>query len=224
MSAPESRWRELLALALPALDHVYGQNETEHARWTLGGGTAIAVTIEHRISYDIDLFVPGTPLKLFTPQHNLAAKQISTSYQWPGHMLKYERPEGEIDFLSPALQTEPGYAWHVIDGRRIAVELPEEVIVKKIRFRSARFTARDVFDLAAVARTRPGLSAILALEVPDALHRTRESLDLHARRGLDALGASISPTASFSGLIHEAFSIGRDVLTEAAVIANVDRE
>ena len=69
MSAAESNWRDLLDLALPALDHVYGQGwgGTSRPGWTLGGGTALAIRIDHRISYDIDLFVPGVTLKLFTP-------------------------------------------------------------------------------------------------------------------------------------------------------------
>ena len=34
---------------------------------------------------------------------------MSDVYQWPGHYLKFELPNGEIDFLSPPLQTEPGF-------------------------------------------------------------------------------------------------------------------
>lgn len=218
MSVPDSRWRELLDLALPALDHVFGAevDEAKPAAWTLGGGTAIALSIDHRISYDIDIFVPGVPLKLFTPSQNPAAGRISSRFQWPGHYLKFERSEGEIDFISAVLQTKPGYAWRGLCGRPIAVETPEEVVVKKIRFRSARFTARDVFDLAAVAEARPDLSATLAGEVPDALARTLESLDLQAKRGAEALARSVTPTPASAGILQDAFAIGRRVLEEAS--------
>ncbi|MGU3540898.1 nucleotidyl transferase AbiEii/AbiGii toxin family protein [Methylobacterium sp. A54F] len=221
MSAPESRWRHLLALALPALDHVFGPetDETRPPPWTLGGGTAIAVWIDHRISFDVDLFIAGVPLKRFTPRHNPGAAAISRTYQWPGHDLKFERPEGEIDFLSAPLQTEPGYAWTDLEGRRIAVETPEEVLVKKIRFRSARFTARDVFDLAAVAKLSPELPGILAREVPDALARTLEALDFQAARGTTALARSVIPTAWTRNLAGEAFALGRGALERAAALA-----
>ncbi|GEO98980.1 nucleotidyl transferase AbiEii/AbiGii toxin family protein [Methylobacterium haplocladii] len=221
MSAPETRWRELLDLALPALDHVFGAeaDETKPAPWTLGGGTAIALSIDHRVSYDVDLFVPTVPLKLFTPARNPAAARISPNFQWPGHSLKFERAEGEIDFLSPVLQTEPGYGWRDYGARRIPVETPEEVVVKKIRFRAARFTARDVFDLAAVANVRPGLAKLLAQEVSDALQRTCEALELQAARGTEALAQSIVPTPSSAGLVAEAFTIGRRVLAEAILLA-----
>ena len=58
----------------------------------------------------------------------------------------------------------PGFAWKDILGRRIAIETPEEVIIKKIRYRSEKFTARDAFDLAAVAQARPVLATIIAEE------------------------------------------------------------
>ncbi len=221
MSAPDPQWRRLLDLALPALDHVFGPgtDETRPAPWTLGRGTALALWIDHRISYDVDLFVPGVPLKRFTPQQNPAAARISGTYQWPGHYLKYERPEGEIDFLSVVLQTEPGYAWMDHGARRIPVETPEEILVKKIRFRSARFTARDVFDLAAAARARPALAEVMAREVPDALERTLESLEHQARRNSDTLAHSIIPTAHAADLIAEAFPVGRRVLRDAIDLA-----
>jgi len=159
------------------------------------------------------------PLKLFTPARNPAAALISPTFQWPGHHLEVERPEGEIDFLSPVLQTEPGYGWRDYGARRIPVETPEEVVVKKIRFRSTRFTARDVFDLAAVANARTGLAALLAREVADALQRTHEALELQAARGTEALAQSIVPTRSSAGLVAEAFTIGRRVLAEAILLA-----
>lgn len=216
MSAPESRWRDLLDLALPALDHVFNPVVSNApARWTLGGGTAIAQRIDHRISHDIDLFVPGVPLKLFTPGRNPAAARISVRFQYPGHYLKFERPEGEIDFLSPPLQTEPGYTWIDYKGRAIALETLDEVIVKKIRFRSARFTARDIFDLAAVGEGSPTLPETLASEVPDALERTLDSIDVQAKRGYDAMGASIIATAKGEPLLTTCFELARQVLDEA---------
>ena len=132
--------------------------------------------------------------------------------------MKFQRPEGEIDFLSPPLQTEPGYAWMDRGGRRIAVETPEEVIVKKVRFRSARFTARDVFDLAAVADACPGLVGVLVREVSDAIPRAQEAVEVQARRGIDALAASVilsrPDVDRFSGVVDTA----RRTLASAAAL------
>ena len=139
--------------------------------WTLGGGTAIALRIAHRLSDDIDIFVPSKPLRAFTPTYNPGSRAISDRFQWPGHYLKFECEGGEVDFLSPHLQTDPGFTWERYRDRDVALETLEEVIVKKIRFRSARFTARDLFDLAAVARATPAIVNVLASEVADALPR-----------------------------------------------------
>jgi hypothetical protein len=221
MPAERSEWRLLLDLALPALDHVFGPPDEGTARnhtpdWTLGGGTAIMLHIRHRISHDIDIFVPGTRLKLFTPATNPAAARISGRFQWPGHYLKFERPEGEIDFLSAMLQTKPGFTWSNLKGRPIAVETPEEVIVKKIRFRSHGFTARDAFDLAAVAAVRPGLDRTLRAETPDALPRLAEALRILERQGYDALAKQITPIGMGVALLPTALERARHVVDCAA--------
>ncbi len=59
-----TQWKRLLDIALPVLDHVYRGARDE---WTLGGRTAIALRIGHQLSDDVDLFVPGMPLKEFSP-------------------------------------------------------------------------------------------------------------------------------------------------------------
>lgn len=219
MTAEPSKWRDLLELALPALDHVFGrQSSLDDPDWTLGGGTAIALQLAHRVSYDIDIFLQRGKLKSFTPAMNPAARLISERYQWPGHHLKYERPEGEIDFLSAILQTEPGFEKYDFNGRAIAIETPEEVIVKKVRYRSERFTPRDAFDLAAVASARAGLAIVLADEVPDALDRLGESLRLIEARGLDTVEQAVVPTRSGRKILHQTFEIANDTVSQAVQI------
>lgn len=219
MTAEASKWRDLLELALPALDHVFErQTSLDDPDWTLGGGTAIAIQLDHRVSYDIDIFLQRGKLKALTPAHNPAATLISDRYQWPGHYLKYERPEGEIDFLSAVLQTEPGFEKYEFNGRAIAIETPEEVIVKKIRYRSERFTPRDAFDLAAVASARAGLAIVLADEVPDALGRLAESLRLIESRGLDAVEQAIIPTPYGSKILGQTFEIANSTVAQAVQI------
>ncbi|MDP4025894.1 nucleotidyl transferase AbiEii/AbiGii toxin family protein [Methylobacterium sp. NEAU 140] len=215
MSGPESRWRHLLDRALPALRYVLGpEDPSQPPRWTLGGGTALALWLDHRISFDIDLFVPTVPLRHFTPAENPHAAAISRHFQWPGHYLKYETAEGEIDFLSPPLQTTPGYVWTTIGADAIPLETPEETIVKKIRYRSARLTARDAFDIAAVAEARPALAEALAQFVPDALPRAIEALDFLIGRGTD-LASVIRVTETCRPLLGTALDRARRTLVAA---------
>jgi hypothetical protein len=219
MTAEPSKWRDLLELALPVLDHVFNRSVSlDDPDWTLGGGTAIAIQLNHRVSYDIDIFLQRGKLKALTPSENPAARLISDRYQWPGHYLKYERPEGEIDFLSAVLQTEPGFEPFDFNGRIIAIETPEEVIVKKVRYRSERFTPRDVFDLAAVATGRTGLAKVLADEVPDALGRLTESLRLIEARGLEVVEKGIIPTQFGSRIMGDSFEIANSTVAQAVDI------
>ena len=170
MGSWNSHWQELLDLALPAIDHVASRVPPgTNWRWSFGDGTALALQIDHRVSYDIDLFVSGVRLKLFTPHQNPAAKLISDSFQWPGFYLKFQLPIGEIDFLSSDLLTSPGVVPFGYKGRQILLETPEEIVVKKLRYRSASLKLRDVFDLACTSVTQQGLAAVLAEEVPDIL-------------------------------------------------------
>lgn len=196
----------MLQKALPALDHVFPPASFETGArpdWTLGGGTAIALRIAHRLSDDIDIFVPSRPLKAFTPAQNPGSRAISDRFQWPGHYLKFECGEGEIDFLSAHLQTDPGFTWEQYRDRVIALETLEEVVVKKVRFRAASFTARDIFDLAAVARAEPGLVKTLAVEVADALPRLKAIIEARAKRPGD-FQREIRPRDGFVDLLATA--------------------
>lgn len=196
-------WDELLQRALPALDHVFPPASFDRDRrpdWTLGGGTAIALRIAHRLSDDIEIFVPSKPLRAFTPTHNPRSRAISDRFQWPGHYLKFECEGGEVDFLSPHLQTDPGFTWEAYRNRDVALETLEEVIVKRIRFRSARFTARDIFDLAAVARATPAIVDVLASEVADALPRLKAALQARPESP-DSLRNELRPTKEFEDLL-----------------------
>lgn len=221
MTVRATKWQELLEKALPALEHVFGRDILRPdgvPNWTLGGGTAIAIHLHHRISYDVDLFVAGTPLKRFAPHNNPHAKALSPTYQWPGHYLKYELKDGEIDFLSPSLQTEPGFNVLEISGRSIPVETPEEVIIKKIRFRSQTFTARDVYDLAAVALERPELPALMQAETGDALERLAESIRFLEAKHSSRLHEEVVLTAKGKAIIDRAFEIAKTTVQAALAV------
>lgn len=205
MNDAASSWEALFDAAMPALDHVFRKEPQDNKPdWTFGGGTALMLQINHRVSHDIDIFLQHSSLKAFTPNQNPAAARISQRYQWPGHYVKFERPDGEVDFLSAPLQTSPGYDWNIIRGRRVALETPEEIIVKKIRYRSQSFTTRDTFDLAAVSSVRPRLALTLVAEVGDALPRLAEALRVIAARGWSTHANAIAPTGMGVALLPHA--------------------
>lgn len=203
--ANQSNWRVLLDLALPAIQHVFpnARKSGREPDWTLGGGTALAMTLEHRISYDIDIFVKGESLRRFVPGSqpgaNPHALAISSKFQWPGHYVKFERPEGEVDFLSSALLTESGFVPYAYKGHEISIEKPEEIIIKKIRYRAARFTPRDVFDLVSAERGYGygGIAKAIATYTPDLINDLADVISNLRYPG----NATIAPTPEFEDVL-----------------------
>ena len=213
-----------MTLALPALDHAMPAEADrltrgDTPRWSLGGGTALALRLGHRISDDIDIFVTSIALAELTPRRNPAAKAIHPYPQWPGHYLKFEREEGEIDFLSSALQTTPGFSIELFRGRSVALETAEEIVVKKIRYRAAQFTPRDAFDLACVLERQPEVISVIAREAGDALPRLHAALDVIGRRGPAAISAQVRPEPTHQHLMVDTAARARAGIAKASALA-----
>ena len=216
-----SRWSGLLARALPLVDHVYGGKDidTDKAAWTLGGGTAIALRITHRISDDVDLFVDTMDLRAFIPMRNPHARGLSDDMQFPGNYLKFLLQDGEIDFLPGPLISNPGYTWETFGGRRVALQTSEEVILKKVRYRSGSFKARDAFDLAAVARLSEHLGTLLVDETGDMLPTLLTALGRHD--GTTMAKANIRPLAGYENLASTAVAESTAFITD--LIATMEK-
>ncbi|CAN7745541.1 nucleotidyl transferase AbiEii/AbiGii toxin family protein [Variovorax sp. LjRoot290] len=125
--------------------------------WTLGGGTVLMFRYEHRLSKDIDIFVPDPQyLGFVTPRLSDTAAELTNDYtELPGSFVKLQFEEGEIDFVAaPNLLDQAWEIWEIA-GRSIRVETAAEIIAKKIYHRGNRATARDLFDLSLVIEREP---------------------------------------------------------------------
>ncbi|MDZ7695585.1 MAG: nucleotidyl transferase AbiEii/AbiGii toxin family protein [Deltaproteobacteria bacterium] len=136
-------------MALPVLSDL-------DAPWTLGGGTGLFLSLRHRISYDIDIFMED-PRTLKRIAGDPRVRQISDNWQFPGNYLKLVRSEGEIDFILASSITEDCFFAYDFKGLSIRVETPSEIIAKKIRHRGHAVTIRDLFDFASAMEHDPGL-------------------------------------------------------------------
>lgn len=149
----------------------------------------------HRLSKDIDIFVPDPQyLGFVSPRLSDAAERVSADYvEGPGY-VKLLRPEGEIDFVaSPNLTAQPYDEWTLL-GRTVKVETAAEIVAKKLWHRGDRATARDLFDLSLVIEREP---QALATAAPHLVrHRDAFLTQLQRRRAvlsaqfeaIDALG------------------------------------
>jgi hypothetical protein len=152
---PEGVWQSLLAHAFTLVDEI-ARHGISDPFWTFGGGTVLMLRHAHRLSKDVDIFVPDPQyLGFVSPRLSDAAERVSQDYvEGPGY-VKLLRPEGEIDFVaSPNLTVQPYDEWTLL-GRTVKVETAAEIVAKKLWHRGDRATARDLFDLSLMIEREP---------------------------------------------------------------------
>jgi predicted nucleotidyltransferase component of viral defense system len=156
---PDGIWQGLLQHAYSLIDEIAAHG-IPNPFWTFGGGTVLMLRYRHRMSKDIDIFVPDPQyLGYVSPRLSDVAEAVSDKYvEGPGY-IKLLLPEGEIDFVaSPNLTSDPFEVWELL-GRQIKVETSAEIVAKKLWHRGDRATARDLFDLALVIEREPAALA-----------------------------------------------------------------
>jgi hypothetical protein len=172
--------------------------------WSFGGGTALAVHLGHRVSYDIDLFLDSSrDLRALTPQRNPRITALlgnpPMKYEYPGSYLKLTQEDGEIDFIVATPQTDPGYVAWSHGGYPVHLETPVEIAIKKLFYRPSTFKIRDVFDVAAVLERYPAeLDAALPL-VADRLDKVIDRIEALAPSYAVQVLADVNPTEQGQG-------------------------
>ena len=156
-SLPGGPWEKLFPRALALIDEISRYGGIADPFWTLGGGTVLMFRYHHRLSKDIDIFVPDPQyLGYVTPRLSDTAAGLTQDYtEQPGAFVKLQFEEGEVDFVAaPNLLADAWETWD-IGGRSVKVETAAEIIAKKMYHRGDRATARDLFDLALVIEREP---------------------------------------------------------------------
>jgi predicted nucleotidyltransferase component of viral defense system len=153
---PDGAWKDLLPHALSIIENIKIHGNKDPF-WTFGGGTVLMFRYQHRLSKDIDIFVPDPQyLGFVTPRLSDIAATVTSQYvEDQSSFVKLIRPEGEIDFVAaPNLTESPFEIWN-IGGEHIRVETATEIVAKKLWHRGDRATARDLFDLSLVIERDP---------------------------------------------------------------------
>lgn len=162
----------------------------------LGGGTRLMLSLNHRLSHDVDLFFTDAQwIGYLTPRLNDYVETLAGDYDEAADYLKLRFPEGEIDFivrtrlLNLPPESEP-------DTTFLLDPVPE-VLAKKLFFRGATLTARDLFDWWAIETMQPG--RIPAVEMGKLLQTRAQGIHLaldsiaKSPRSLNAWNAILSP-------------------------------
>ena len=156
-SLPDGPWEKLFPRALALIDEISRYGGIADPFWTFGGGTVLMFRHRHRLSKDIDIFVPDPQyLGFVTPRLSDTAADLTQDYtEQPGAFVKLVFEEGEVDFVAaPNLLADAWETWD-IGGRSVRVETAAEIIAKKMYHRGDRVTARDLFDFALVIEQEP---------------------------------------------------------------------
>ena len=155
----------------------------------------MSISLNHRISYDIDIFFQdASALKFLSPNKNKKMRALSDDWQQPGNYLKIERPEGDIDFLIARTFSAFPHFLHDFKGKKIFVETPAEIIAKKIHYRGSQFSVRDIFDIAAVSEFAPDELISVSSEIRDALPRTVDRIKLLRKRYEQTVHDAVFPS------------------------------
>lgn len=153
---PASRCGDLFDQAGSIIDHANSEFPLID-NWTFGGGTALMLQIDHRESFDVDIFLDDPQL---LPYLNPRTQGYELDINPDGYESDGSRTlkvvfenVGEIDFIcAPSLTDNPTVS-ATVRGRAVLLEPPAEIIAKKIYYRGAAMQPRDMFDIACVVRT-----------------------------------------------------------------------
>ena len=155
LTFPDGAWQGLLQKAYGLLSSLESQG-IALPTWSLGGGTVLMFHYQHRLSKDIDIFIPDPQfLGFVNPRLSDSAEQLTSHYDESTEFIKLRFDEGEIDFIATApLTAEPFFVYEVL-GKTILLETPLEIVAKKMWHRGNRATARDLLDLSLVISQMP---------------------------------------------------------------------
>jgi len=193
----KTKWPVLLKRAMKVIGTL-----SPTAAWTWGGGTALAIRLDHRVSYDIDIFLQNPQdLRALHPARNPVVRDLTKQIQYPGHYMKLLFEEGEIDFLAATLITSPGFTEETIKGYHVPLETAEEVLAKKLHFRSSNAPARDLFDIEAARRFAYDAFKKAVVAEPAGARRLADQVRRKEGRYKKELPGAIDPTNNGRGIL-----------------------
>lgn len=149
-----SNWRLLLSRTVTGLEQLEQQGQAV-PEWVLGGGTALMLHANHRLSKDIDAFIDDPQyLGIMSPK----VTEVWSCRTWDetAHYLKLVYAEGEIDFIVSGPLSGLGTDTYEIDltdlpaARKVSIQVehPAEIALKKMHYRPTMLKPRDIFDIA----------------------------------------------------------------------------
>ncbi|TIR86250.1 MAG: nucleotidyl transferase AbiEii/AbiGii toxin family protein [Mesorhizobium sp.] len=176
-----SQWRRLFGIAADLIDQLRENTGGYDFEWSFGGGTAMMIQIGHRESHDIDIFLDDPQLLGFIDpsRGQLRFDLVPSDYQGDG--LRFQKfafeDVGEIDFIVAGMLTQTPFQIRDVEGRAVRLETIPEIITKKVYYRGSEAKPRDIFDIAAAARSQLGSVVAALTAFPEQVSRTKVRLE-----------------------------------------------
>jgi Nucleotidyl transferase AbiEii toxin, Type IV TA system len=210
-----SDWARLFRIARSLIKQV-NSNERIIEHWTLGGGTAIMLQIDHRDSHDVDLFLNDAQLLPFLDpkNHDFAFEVEPSDYAGDGTgsiKMSFDGI-GEIDFIVRQALTDAPTIEREIEGERTLVETIPEIITKKIVNRGASIKPRDIFDVAAAAERHADAIIAALHRYPDAVNVTLGKLNELNPEFVNRAIQALMIRDSFREMSHSAIERAKEIL------------
>lgn len=149
-------WSQILKAAYRLFDDLENKGFPDPP-FSLGGGTVLMFRFRHRLSKDIDFFSYDAQwLPLLSPRLNESAAAMASSYVEQANTVKLILPQGDIDFVIAGDVAIPVVREKTtLEGRDILLDPTSEILAKKLFYRPASFTPRDVYDVSAAIDLDP---------------------------------------------------------------------
>ncbi len=223
MPEREMKWEQLLEYAFQLFDKVneYFPNKPLSSEdWSLGGGTALMLQINHRHSYDIDIFFPDNQLLGFIIA-TLAdvyegLSNLKYTYLGSRHVtIKYENI-GIIDCIYSVVFTDEPIKKVELAGRSINQQTVPEIICSKVVNRGWYFTPRDIFDVAAACSAIDSEQIEVALsEYPKQVLTTIKTIESIDSEFVEEQLKGLTINEKYWGLIPDSLQVTRDILKKS---------
>jgi hypothetical protein len=184
--------------------------------WTLGGGTAMMLRIDHRESHDIDIFLPDPQMLAFLdPQKRDFQFEVQPDASDSDGVQSRKfvfNGIGEIDFIVARGLTSSPSTQTVIEGEPALLETIPEIITKKIYYRGSSIRPRDIFDIAAAGERHA--DSVIA-ELRSYRKQVGQALAAIDRLNADFVGRAIAQLAikePYKAIAKRALEKGRQLL------------
>lgn len=214
-----SDWEVLFREAVSLIDQA---QVIDH--WTFGGGTALMIQLDHRLSHDVDIFIYDPQLLpyLDLAKHDYELDNLPSGYASDG--ARFSKIAfagiGEIDFIVSAEMTDDPYRIMKVLGIETKVERIPEVIAKKVHYRGRSIKPRDIFDIAAAARDHEDEIVAALSAMKDEVAATIKTIGKLDPSFVNAVISDLAIKEDFRRTADDALDIARYVLDRSLQVSH----